>query len=293
MNELAGRLVLALLWCLHWLPLPLLSLLGSGLGRLLYRVGRERRRVALTNLRLCMPELSERERDKLARKHFQAFARVMLEQSLLWWCSDARFLRLARIEGLEHWHAARGGPVIWLASHFVGLEWGGMRLSELGVTAGLYSKQKNEFFDRVLLKGRNRFNNPELFSRQDGIRGVLRAVKRNVPFYYFPDMDYGARDALFVPFFGVPAATITGVSRLAKLSGAKILPVVTRQLPHGAGYVVKIYPAWENFPTEDVAADTQRVNDFIEARVREIPEQYLWTHKRFKTRPEGEAKFYD
>ena len=156
----------------------------------------------------------------------------------------------------------------------------------------MYSKQKNPLLDRLLLQGRRRFNTPRLFSRQDSVRSVVKAVRDGMPFYYLPDMDFGARDSIFVPFFGVLAATITGVSRLARLADARVVPAVTRQLPGCQGYVLTFYPAWENFPSEDVAADTRRVNAFIEERVLEMPEQYYWLHKRFKTRPAGEQRLY-
>ena len=212
---------------------------------------------------------------------------------MLWWASDARYLSLVNIAGLEHWQAVQDRPVIWLAPHFVGLDWGGLLLAKLKVTASVYSRQRGELLNQMLLKGRSRFNKPVLFSRQEGLRGIIRELRKGTPFFYLPDLDYGSRDAVFVPFFGVPAATITGLSRIAKLTDAVVLPAIARQRPQGAGYEMKIYPAWENFPTDDVIADTTRMNEFIEARVREMPEQYLWTHKRFKTRPEGEAGFYD
>jgi KDO2-lipid IV(A) lauroyltransferase len=139
-------------------------------------------------------------------------------------------------------------------------------------------------------QGRERFGKARLFSRQDGIRPILRALKDGVPFFYLPDMDFGARDSVFVPFFGVPAATITGVSRLAKLSHAVVVPVIARQTEQG--YEGEFFPAWENFPSGDEVADARRLNEFIETQVRTQVPQYLWTHRRFKTRPEGETSFY-
>jgi len=201
--------------------------------------------------------------------------------------------RLIRVEGVEHWQAAAGRPVIWLAPHFVGLDMGGTRIITEWRGASVYSHQKDPVLDRVLLRGRTRFVKPVLFSRQDGIRPVVRALREGLPLYYLPDMDLGGRDSIFVPFFGVPAATVTALSRVARLAGAVIVPAVTRQLPGGAGYVLRFYPAWSGFPTEDLAADARRMNAFIEDRVREMPEQYFWLHKRFKTRPPGEAKFYE
>ena len=287
------RIAIFLLWLLHFLPLPVLAALGRGLGVLIYLLVRERRHVALTNLGRCFPEWDERTRKRMARLHFQAFGRSFIEHGLLWWSGKKRLQRLIRVEGVEHWQAVAGRPVIWLAPHFVGLDMGGTRIITEWRGASVYSHQKDPVLDRVLLRGRTRFVKPVLFSRQDGIRPVVRALREGLPLYYLPDMDLGGRDSIFVPFFGVPAATVTALSRVARLAGAVIVPAVTRQLPGGAGYVLRFYPAWSGFPTEDLAADARRMNAFIEDRVREMPEQYFWLHKRFKTRPPGEAKFYE
>lgn len=286
------RLGLAMVWLLHLLPLPLLAAVGRGMGLLLYPLARERRNVTLVNLRLCFPELSGAERKRIARRHFQSVARAFLEHGILWWSSKARIQKLVRIEGLEHWQAVADKPVIWLAPHFVGLDMGGSRIITEWKGISMYGKQKNAAFDRVLLNGRTRFVEPVLFSRQDGIRAVVKAMRSGLPFYYLPDMDFGPRDAVFVPFFNARAATITGLARMARLARAVVVPAVSRQLPGGQGYVLRFYPAWENFPTDDIEADTRRMNAFIEERVREMPEQYYWLHKRFKTRPPGEASPY-
>jgi len=157
-------------------------------------------------------------------------------------------------------------------------------------TASIYSRQKNPVLDRIFLTARTRFGNPHLVSRQEGLRSVIRVIKSGKPFYFLPDMDFGIRDAIFSPFFGVPTATITALPRLARLTGAKVVPVITRQ--EGHGYVARFYPAWENYPTGDVEADVARMNAFIEERVREMPDQYFWAHKRFKTRPPGDPNPY-
>jgi len=282
-----------MIWLLHFLPLAALSRIGAALGMLLYSLARARRKVVLVNLRLCFPELSEAARRGLARKHFRAFGRGLLEHGILWWGSKARIQHMVRVEGVEHWQAVADRPVIWLAPHFIGLDMGGSRIITEWRGASMYSQQKDPEFDRILLHGRTRFVTPDLFSRQDGIRPVVKTIRAGVPFYYLPDMDLGARDSVFVPFFGVPAATITGLSRLAQLSRAAVVPAVTRQLPGSQGYVLKFYPAWENFPTGDLEADGRRMNAFIEERVREMPEQYYWLHKRFKTRPAGEPSPYE
>ena len=286
------RLGLGLIWLLHWLPLALLAPLGRAAGLLLYALAGERRRVVLTNLRLCFPDLLEQQRVQLARNHFAVFTRSLLEHGILWWGSRERVLRMVRVEGLEHWLAVRERPVIWLSPHFVGLDMGGIRLTAEFPLVSVYSKQKNPVFDAVLLHGRTRLGPTELYSRQDGIRPVAKAIKKGLPFYYLPDMDFGERDSMFVPFFGVPAATITGLARIAAMTGAVVVPAVTTQLPGGDGYVLRFYPAWDHYPGGDLAANTRRMNAFIEERVREMPEQYYWLHKRFKTRPAGEERIY-
>ena len=286
------RLGLAVIWLLHFLPLRLLAPLGRALGMLLYLLALERRRVTLTNLTLCFPQWTEAKRVETARGHFRAFGRSLLEHSILWWGSKERIQRLVRVEGLAHWQAVADRPVIWFAPHFVGLDMGGARIITEWRGISVYSHQKDPVFDRVLRRGRTRFVAPVLFSRQDGIRPVVKAMRGGLPFYYLPDMDFGSRDSIFAPFFGVPAATITGLSRIARLAGAVVVPAVTRQLPGSDGYVLTFYQAWTGFPTDDVEADVRRMNEFVEQRVLEMPEQYLWLHKRFKTRPPGEEKFY-
>lgn len=286
------RLGLTLVWLLRLLPLQLLAAVGRAAGVLGYVLARTRRRVTLTNLRLCFPEWSDAERVRVAKEHFKVVARAFLEHGILWWSSRERIQKLVRVEGLEHWQAVQGKPVIWLAPHFAGLDMGGSRIITEWFAMSVYSQQKNPVFDRVLRQGRSRFVTPRLFSRQDGIRPVVKAMREGIPLYYLPDMDLGLRDAVFVPFFGVPAATVTGLARMARLARAQVVPAVTRQLPGGQGYVLRFFPAWENYPTDDVEADTRRMNAFIEERVREMPEQYYWVHRRFKTRPPGEANPY-
>lgn len=286
------RLTLALIWLIHFLPLAVQNVIGQALGMLLYALARERREVAQINLRLCFPAMSETERARLARAHFRAFGRSLVERGIIWWSRPERIRSLIRFEGEAHYDAVRGERVIWLAPHFVGLDMGGIRVGMEGKVVSMYSQQKNPVLSRVMQRGRERFNAPVLASRQDGVRPVIRALRQGMPFYYLPDMDFGARDSIFVPFFGVPAATVSGLSRLARLGNAAVVPALTRQLPGGRGYVLRFYPAWQDFPTDDVAADTRRMNAFIEERVREMPEQYYWLHKRFKTRPDGERSPY-
>ncbi|MDP3585718.1 MAG: lipid A biosynthesis acyltransferase [Thiobacillus sp.] len=280
------------LWLLHWLPLPLQAALGNAVGWLLAMKPGRRRRIVATNLALCFPEASLATRRRWLRQTFQTSMRAALEHGVLWWGSEARLRRLIRIDNPE---AALGDgvrPVIWLAPHFVGLDMGGVRLTMDRQIASIYAPAKDPVTDRFMQRGRSRFFPIALISRGEGIKPALKALKHQLPFYYLPDQDYGRRNAEFVPFFGVPAATVTALPRLAKLTGAQIVPVVTRQLPWGRGYALRFYPPWDDYPSGDVAADVARMNAFIEERIREMPPQYLWLHRRFKTRPAGEPSLY-
>jgi KDO2-lipid IV(A) lauroyltransferase len=284
------RLALFLLWLIHWLPLRVQAALGCCFGRVLYRLGRERRHVALTNLRLCFPQMSESERVALAVAHFEYFGRSFVERGLLWWASAARIRRLVRVEGLERLAAVKDRPVILLVPHFVGLDMGWTRLTLEQDMVSIYANQKNLLFNAALLRGRQRFGDSLLLSRQEGTRRALKAMKDGKPFYYLPDMDYGQRDTIFVPFFAFTAATITGLSRLTRMGDAVVVPVLTRI--EDAGYTVTIGVPWENYPGPSIEEDTRRMNAFIEMEIQRMPAQYLWLHKRFKTRPPGEKKVY-
>jgi KDO2-lipid IV(A) lauroyltransferase len=291
LRRLGSELGVFVLWVVHFLPMRWIGAIGSGLGWLLYQFGRGH--VTRVNLGLCFPGMGEREKHELGLRHFRMLGRNALELSIMVWGSERQLLELIRVEGIEHLHAAAANrhPVIALAPHFIGLNMGGIRVArDYPGTASIYSRQKNPVLDRIFLKARTRFGNPHLVSRQEGLRSVVRAIRSGEPFYFLPDMDFGMRDAIFSPFFGVPAATITALPRLAKLTGAKVVPVITRQV--GDGYVARFYPAWEDYPTGDLEADVRRMNAFIEERVREMPEQYFWAHKRFKTRPPGEPNPY-
>jgi len=280
----------AMLWLLHWLPLPVLRGFGWLTGCLLFALARQRRAVVLTNLRLCFPELDETTRQRLARRHFIVFARAFFDRAYGWWSSPERLQRLTRVNGTEYLRDPQGRPTILLAPHFVGLDAGGTMMTLSGPLVSVYSNQKNPVFHRLMLRGRQRFNSPLLLSRQDGMRRVVRALQEGYPFYYLPDMDFGRRESIFVPFFAVAAATVPALSRLVRLTGARVVPCITRQVSDG--YEVTLQAPWTDFPGESVEADTALMNRFIENEIRKMPEQYFWLHKRFKTRPPGEAKLY-
>ena len=286
------RLFVFLLWTIHFLPFRVLVWIGNTLGLILYSLATERRRVAAINLRLCFPDMNATELKKLVRDHFKIFGRGLIERSLLWWSSKERICSLIRVEGIEHFEAMKGKPTVILTPHFVGMDIGGSWISQRADSISVYSQQKNRYLSDLLYKKRIRFGNQLIYSRQQGLRPIIKGLRQGKPFFYLPDQDQTVKDGAFIPFFGIPAATITTVPRLAAMTKASIVPCVTRLLPGAAGYVLTFYPAWQNYPTGDDIADTCRMNEFIEQRVLEMPEQYFWLHKRFKTRPEGETKFY-
>jgi KDO2-lipid IV(A) lauroyltransferase len=286
------RIGVFLFWLLHFLPFPALVVIGNGLGTLLYRLANERRRVATINLQLCFPDMSDEARQQLVRAHFKMFARGVIERCILWWGSAGRINSLIRVEGLEHFEAVKNQPAILLTPHFVGMDAGGQWVAQHTDTVCMYANQKNLYLTNLLLQKRARFGKQQLYSRQQGLRPILKGMRAGMPFIYPPDQDQGIKDGAFIPFFGIPAATMTSVPRIAQMTGAKVVPSITRILPGSQGYTLTFYPAWENYPSGDDIADARRMNEFIEQRVLEMPEQYFWVHKRFKTRPEGEKKFY-
>jgi len=287
-----ARLGVFILWLVHFLPFRVIVVLGNVTGSLLYLLATERRRVGEINLKLCFPQMNAGERNRLMRDHFRMFARSLIERSILWWSSAEKISNLIRVEGIEHFEATRGQPAILLTPHFVGMDAGGQWVAQHTDTVCMYANQKNVYLTRLLLKKRARFRNQRLYSRQQGLRPIIKGMRAGMPFIYPPDQDQGVKDGVFVPFFGIPAATMTSVSRIAQMTGAKVVPSITRVLPGGAGYVLTFYPAWENYPSGDEIADARRMNEFIEQRILEMPEQYFWLHKRFKNRPEGEQKYY-
>ncbi len=286
------RVGVFILWLIHFLPFRVIVAIGNSVGSLLYLLAGERRKVGSINLKLCFPDMSEQARSKLLHDNFKMFGRGIFERSILWWSSEKRIRSLIRVAGIEHFDAIQGKPAILLTPHFVGMDAGGQWIAQHTDTVCMYANQKNRYLTELLLQKRARFRNQHLYSRQQGLRPILKGMRESMPFIYPPDQDQGIKDGAFIPFFGVPTATMTSVPRIAQMTGAKIVPSITRVLPGGAGYVLTFYPAWENYPSGDDIADARRMNEFIEQRVLEMPEQYFWLHKRFKTRPEGEAKIY-
>ena len=291
---MGARFLLATLWLLHWLPMPLLAGVGRVIGMLLWAAAGKRRRVVMLNLELCFPEQPLAERSALARRHFQWLGRSIVERGLLWYASPARLKRLIRIEGDVHLAERSERPVMWLVPHFMALDVAGAatQLFQKRWVASIYQQQTDAVMDAAIRRGRLRFGQGEVFPRSDSAKPLLRAIRKGTAFFNLPDMDFGERDAAFVPFFGVPAATLLAPSRMARALNMVVQPVVAHMLPGGQGYVVRFLPPWDGFPTDDALADTARMNRWIEDEIRAQPAQYLWVHKRFKTRPAGQPGLY-
>jgi KDO2-lipid IV(A) lauroyltransferase len=284
------KLLVAFVWLLSWLPFRVLAAIGWLLGGLAYAVPSSRKHIGQVNLALCFPQLDAAERKRLLRRNFICMVQMLLEYGWCWFASPQRLRRLMKIEGLEHLKALDGQPVILMAPHFTGLDLAGLRISMETPVVSIYSKQKDPWLDEFFRSRRLRLGTGIIFSRQQGTRPTIRALRDGYRLYYLPDQDFGHRDSVFVPFFGVNAATITGLARLASAGKAVVLPCYPRREAHG--YTLVIQPPLQNFPSEDPTADAARMNAVIEAQVREIPQQYFWLHKRFKSRPEGEADLY-
>lgn len=292
--HLGARLALALLWLVHLLPFAVQAALGRAVGLLLFRLAGSRRRIALRNLQLCLPELDEARRTAIAREHFQWLARSLLERGLLWYAPVGRIKPLIHIEGDVGLADRSERPVMWLVPHFVALDVAGAstQLFQKRQVGSIYQRQSNAVFDAAVRRGRLRFNQGEVFSRHETARPLMRAIRKGYAFFNLPDMDFGPRDAAFVPFFGVSAATLLAPSRMARAMNMIVQPVIGEILPGGQGYRVRFLPAWTDYPSDDDEADARRMNAWIEEEVRRNPAQYLWVHRRFKTRPQGEPSFY-
>lgn len=273
---------LGLLWLVSQLPYRWLLALGRPLGRLLRRLPLRFAAVARRNIELCLPALSSAEREEILERHFESLGIALLEVGFTWWSSLARWEPLIRIEGRENLAAAlrRGKGAILLAAHFTTLEVGGRMLLSLGPTGFLYRPTRNAVVAHFLKHRRCKYGGQPI--PRDDIRSMIAILKRNGCVWYAPDQSYRKKGAEMVPLFGIPAATNTSTSRIARMTGAAVLPYFFERLPGGCGYRAHIGPALEQFPSDDSVADALRFNHLLEAAVRRNPEQYLWIHRRFK-----------
>lgn len=287
-----SRLGVGMMHLLAKLPLPLLRALGKYVGRLLFVLAGQRRRVALRNLELCFPEMGESERRTLAKQTFEAFCQTFLDRSWLWFGSEALVRSRVKLEGAID-ELEGDTPTIVFAPHFYSMDAGGLALplnTEREFTS-IFATNPDPVLDAWFMQGRQRFGRVRMLNRADGVKPIISCLRKGGLLYLLPDMDYGRNDSVFVPFFAVPdTATIPSLSRFARLGRAKVVALYNEMTPEG--YVAHLTPAWENFPTEDHVADTARMNRELQAAIMRMPSQYYWVHKRFKTRPEGQPSLY-
>ncbi|UXI69021.1 LpxL/LpxP family Kdo(2)-lipid IV(A) lauroyl/palmitoleoyl acyltransferase [Tahibacter amnicola] len=287
-----SRLALALVRGVARLPLPALDRLGRVLGALAKALLSMRRRVAERNLALCLPGWSEADRRALLAANLRDAGRMLVEFALAWFGSDDAIARIpCQIDGLEHLERARaqGRGVLLVGGHFSHLELCARLVSRQIRIAGMYRTMDDPVFDQAVLAARLRY--ADAMFTKDELRATVKYLKAGGTVWYAPDQDMRGKDAVFVPFFGIPAATITATHHLARLSGALVIPFFHRRDTHGQ-YFLRLEAPLADFPSGDVIADTARVNEAVEAMVREAPDQYFWLHKRFKTRPPGEPAVY-
>lgn len=285
------RVLLELIRWLSYLPLAWVRALGYALGLALYVLIPSRRRVVWTNLALCFPTWSRREIRTRAVQTFVHFAQAWLDRGWLWHGAPAVTLRRLHLTGaVGELHGTQ--PTVIFAPHFVGLDAGWTALTQQipRQFTTIYTDQANKVSDAWILAGRKRFGSARLFGRIEGVKPILAALKNGEPLYLLPDMNFGPEESVFVPFYGVDAATVPSLSRFARLGRAKVVPVIACMTPQG--YEIKVLPAWENFPTGDLVADTALMNLRLQGYIDAMPSQYYWVHKRFKDRPAGVAPPY-
>ncbi|MBB1600566.1 lysophospholipid acyltransferase family protein [Variovorax sp. UMC13] len=293
--SLSSRLGIGFMRTLARLPLPLVRGFGKVLGRVLYVVAVSRRHVVQTNLALCLPQKSKAERDAIARETFVFVAQSWLDRSWLWHAPEAVVASRLRVVGsaAEIDEIAHGSaPMILFAPHFYGLDAAATALTmhTARPSTTIYTTQRDPLVDAWIREGRQRFGNVITLNRTEGIKPIVAGLRKNGLLYLLPDMDFGREQSVFVPFYGVPAATLPSLSRFARLGKAKVVPVVSRLT--ATGYDIEVLPAWQNFPSEDAVADTALMNTRLQGYIDAMPSQYYWVHRRFKTRPEGAPPVY-
>ncbi len=286
-----SHLGVAFMRLLGRLPLPWVRALGWALGWVLYALVVPRRRVVRANLGLCFPQWSDAQRRVLVPQVFIHFAQAWLDRGWLWHGSAQvtrqRLVLTGAVDAL-----AGQEPTVIFAPHFVGLDAGWTALTQQLPRAftTIYTDQADKVVDAWIHAGRSRYGTGRLFGRADGVRSIVAALRAGEPLYLLPDMNFGPEESIFVPFYGVPAATVPSLSRFARLARAKVVPVVTRMTR--TGYEVQVMPAWSDFPGDDMALDTALMNLRLQGWIDQMPAQYYWVHKRFKTRPPGESGVY-
>lgn len=293
--SVGSRLGIVFMRAMAHVPLPVSRGFGVALGRLLHTVAVTRRHVVDTNLALCFPEKTAAERRRIARETFVFVAQSWLDRSWLWHAPEAVVRRRLRVVGAapEIEEMAHGSaPMILFAPHFYGLDAAatGLTMHTARPSTTIYTTQRDPLIDDWIREGRKRFGNVITLNRSEGIKPIVAGLRKGGLLYLLPDMDFGRDQTVFVPFYGVQASTIPSLSRFARLGKAKVVPIVSRLTP--TGYDIEVLPAWQDFPSDDVVADTALMNRRLQGYIDAMPSQYYWVHRRFKTRPEGEPPVY-
>ncbi|MGB1009442.1 MAG: LpxL/LpxP family Kdo(2)-lipid IV(A) lauroyl/palmitoleoyl acyltransferase [Thiolinea sp.] len=280
---------MGILWLIVQLPWSVQMWLGKQFGILMFHILKRRRYVCCVNLELAFPELSHTERSQLNRRHFISLGQGLLETALSWWGKKKTLGHLTHIEGLEHLqNARRDGGVVLLSAHFTSLELGGRMLSPHLPLHVVYRPHQNPVIEQLVAALRAKRYGKAI--SRDNIRTMLHSLKQKHVVWYAQDQHFDQKNSLFTPFFGVDAATNTATSRISNIGRAKVVPFFT--VRQKDGYLLRFLPALNDFPGASVADDTLRINRIIEQQVREFPEQYLWTHRRFKTAPDGSNRYH-
>ena len=287
-----AHLLIAFMRLIARWPLPLVRALGAALGLALWLLAGRRRHIADVNLRLCFPEWSVPQRRRMVRRHFVAFGQSVLDRAWLWHAPQALLGERLRWTGPMQ-ALTEPGPLLIFAPHFVGLDAGGMAVSMAlrpRAVAFIFVAQSHPVVEQWVRSGRERMGNTRPYFRHEGMRKILAGLKRGDALHLSPDMDFNREESIFVPFMGVQAATVPSLSRLARVSAARVVPVITRMTAQG--YTLEVHAPLADFPGDDPVADTARMNALLAEHIRTMPEQYHWVHRRFKTRPEGEPGVY-
>jgi KDO2-lipid IV(A) lauroyltransferase len=288
---MGSRLGILVMRLLALLPLAWVRGFGWLLGWVLYFVVKPRRHVVQVNLGQCFPQWTPQQRAALVPRVFIRFAQAWLDRGWLWHGSPELVRRRLNLTGaLSEFEGE--SPIVIFAPHFVGMDAGWTAVTQQLPRrfTGIYTDQADKLVDAWMLRGRQRFASGRPFGRADGIKAIVSALKAGSPLYLLPDMNFGPEESLFVPVYGVPAATVPSLPRFARLGRAKVVPVVARMTPRG--YDVTVLPAWADYPGRDVEADTALMNRRLQEYIDAMPDQYYWVHKRFKSRPEGWPELY-
>ncbi|UCU98516.1 lysophospholipid acyltransferase family protein [Acidovorax radicis] len=288
---MTGRLGVWFMRVLALLPLRVLRGMGWAIGRILFVLAAPRRRVALRNLALCYPDVPEKQRRVWAQETFVVFCQSWLDRSWLWFAPREVVLERVKLTGALG-ELEGDTPTIIFAPHFYGMDAGGsaLTLHTSRPFTSIFSTHPDPAVDAWFREGRQRFGDVRMLNRNDGVKPIISNLRKGGLLYLLPDMDFGRNDSLFVPFYGVQAATVPSLSRFARLGRAKVIAMVTRLTP--GGYCAEITPSWPGYPSDDVQADTALMNARLQSYIDASPGQYYWVHKRFKTRPQGEASVY-